>query len=142
MARSQGLLRMMHVREDRSSQSKWLANECRIRLAVVPGISKAISADQISRTSTWITLLDCAFLFFWGRIARIVSSEIKCDLPCDEDVFEEQDPFTHLRFSFRRNLTSRTALQALFDNAHSQALGATVLDTFILIHCRYYRHSE
>lgn len=87
---------------------------------------------MIASTSTWITLLDCAFLFFWGMPARIVSAEIRCDLPCDEAVFDEEDPFTHPSFAFSRGLTAPTAFRALFKN--TETLPLNMLDTFVLIH--------
>lgn len=76
--------------------------------------------------------MDCAFLFFRGILTRIVSTEIKCDLPCDEAVFDEENPFTHPSFALSRELTAPTAFRALFKNAGRLPLA--MLDTFILIH--------
>jgi hypothetical protein len=61
---------------------------------------------------------------------------MECDLPCEEVVFDEPDPFTHSKFRFRRDLTSRMAFCALLNSARSPAreLDITVLDSFVLIH--------
>jgi hypothetical protein len=60
-----------------------------------------------------------------------------CDLPCDEAVFDEEDPFTHTSFAFNRELTALSAFRLLFQN--TDRLPLTMLDTFILIHCRWLR---
>jgi hypothetical protein len=57
-----------------------------------------------------------------------------CDLPCDEAVFDEEDPFTHSGFAFSRGWTALTAFRALFKGTDSLPL--TMLDTFILVHCK------
>jgi hypothetical protein len=58
-----------------------------------------------------------------------------CDLPCDEAVFDEENPFTRPSFAFSRELTTSAAFRALFKDPGRLPL--TMLDTFILIHCKY-----
>lgn len=61
-----------------------------------------------------------------------MSAEIVCDLPCDEAVFDEEDPFTHPSFAFSRGLTAQTTFRALFKK--TEVLPLNMLDTFVLIH--------
>lgn len=89
------------------------------------------------RLTHYFVLLDCAFLFYKGLPLRIVSSEVECDLPCAEDIFDAAHPFTHPHFQFKRVTSTRTAFQAVFDARKDdpRLKELNVIDTFILIHC-------
>jgi hypothetical protein len=88
-----------------------------------------------------VHLTDCAFLFFKGMPLRIWDPEIECDLPCREEVFDAEHPFTHPNFSFRRPLTTQQACSALFATGQGQLQSGldtalTMLDSFVLIHSK------
>lgn len=90
-------------------------------------------------TATFFVLLDCAFLFFKGVPLRIALWEVECALPCDEEVFRSEHPFTHPRFRFERSLSAPEAFQALFPSSDNSltADDLTLLDTFVSIHCGF-----
>jgi len=84
-------------------------------------------------------LTDCAFLFFKGLSLEIWDPEIECDLPCHEEVFDAEHPFTHPDFLFRRPLTTQQAFSALFAETPPQSdlhAALTMLDSFVLIHSK------
>lgn len=112
-------------------------------------------ADNCS-TINIVSLLDCAFSFFQNYPCRLTYTEMECDLPCEESIFYSQHPFAEPNFRFTRNITVYEAFQQLFteepvssksifDRRQSlpgpfmqnlEDLQFTVLDMFILIHCR------
>jgi len=70
---------------------------------------------------------------------RVWDPEIECDLPCQEDIFDAEHPFTHPDFSFKRSLTAQQAFSALFVTEPAGSnydLGLTMLDCFVLIHSK------
>ncbi|KAK4551341.1 hypothetical protein LTR86_011228 [Recurvomyces mirabilis] len=90
----------------------------------------------MNRTSNYLVLTDCAFLFFQGIQPRLWDPEIQCDLSCPEDVFDAAHPFTHPDFSFKRASTAQQAFRTLFEARHEayHSTGLTMLDSFVLIH--------
>lgn len=103
-----------------------------------------------------IWLMDCAFAFYQNYPGRLTLSELDCDLPCAESIFEAPNPFTEESFRFSRGITIHQAFEQLFlgqAESHpsgtntprppSQDVGAvnsieqlslTVLDMNVLIH--------
>lgn len=65
---------------------------------------------------------------------RVMTSEIECDLACEEAIFDAAHPFTRPEFTFKRSMTVKTAFRALFNGA-PQEPGAksdlSMLDTFV-----------
>ncbi|CAK1367706.1 uncharacterized protein RHO25_013063 [Cercospora beticola] len=121
------MFKAAHQLDDRISERKWLLKEAKVR------------------TAAWLSLLDCAFLFFRGIPTRILTSEIMYGLPCVETVFEAEHPFALPQFSFCRAFNSQEAFQRLFFRQGSndtRILDLTVLDTFILIHMLYRYTSD
>lgn len=88
-------------------------------------------------TAHYVILVDCAFLFFRGLPLRVMTSEVECDLPCIETVFDAVHPFSEPDFAFRRSCPTMLVFQKLFleDVDCLTELGLTLLDTFIMIHC-------
>lgn len=98
------------------------------------------AAHITSRTITYIILLDCALLFFKGLPLRILSSEIECDLPCDESAFESEHLHIESLALFEPVYNARAAFRALFDSqitASELKRSLTILGTFILIHSMF-----
>jgi hypothetical protein len=88
-----------------------------------------------NRTANYMHLTDCAFLFFKGLSLRIWDPEIECDLPCHEEVFDAEHPFTHPDFYFSRSLTTQQAFGTLLTPLQSGLHASlTMLDSFVLIH--------
>ncbi|KAJ9631640.1 hypothetical protein H2203_000039 [Taxawa tesnikishii (nom. ined.)] len=141
VARKIDLPRSRQLPEDRISQSFWIEKESRIR------------------TMNIIWLMDCAFAFYQNYPGRLTLSELDCDLPCAESIFEAPNPFTEESFRFSRGITIHQAFEQLFlgqAESHpsgtntprppSQDVGAvnsieqlslTVLDMNVLIHVLY-----
>lgn len=84
-------------------------------------------------------LLDCGFLFYFGHPTRIALAEIKADLPCIEEIFDDPHPFTREDFGFRRSENHAATFAALFSKT-TVVFDSTVLDSFISIHCAYVSH--
>lgn len=92
-----------------------------------------------------ISLLDCAFSFYSNYPCRLTHTEMECDFPCQEAVFDSQHPFVEPNFRFSRGISVSEAFENLFGSPAnedgSQAgvpdriVDMTVLDMFILIHC-------
>ncbi|GAM37648.1 hypothetical protein TCE0_024r07737 [Talaromyces pinophilus] len=137
-ARRMELTRCQHLPEDRIHETLWIQKECRIR------------------TMNVIALLDCAFSFYSNFPCRITPSELECDLPCEESVFNCEHPFAQLKFRFTRETTIYEAFQHLFEDEpetsncqhgqhhsnycqHTPSIGTTftVTDMFLLIHILY-----
>uniref|UniRef100_A0A093XNL6 Transcription factor domain-containing protein n=1 Tax=Talaromyces marneffei PM1 TaxID=1077442 RepID=A0A093XNL6_TALMA len=137
-ARRMDLTRCQHLPEDRIHETLWIQKECRIR------------------TMNFIALLDCAFSFYSNFPCRLTPSELECDLPCEESVFNCEHPFAQLKFRFTRETTVYDAFQYLFDDEpetsncqhgqhhsnyckHSPSIGTTftVTDMFLMIHILY-----
>lgn len=100
-----------------------------------------------------IALLDCAFSFYSNFPCRLTPSELECDLPCEESVFNCEHPFAQLKFRFTRETTVYEAFQYLFEDEpetsncqhdqhhsnycqHAPSIGTTftVTDMFLMIH--------
>jgi hypothetical protein len=90
-----------------------------------------------------MTLLDCAFSFFANFPCRLSVSEMKFDLPCEEQFFASCHPFVEPNFTPSRRLTTYEAFQSLFgpkanlvpvQEKKSNPLGLNPMDMFILIH--------
>lgn len=90
-----------------------------------------------------MTLLDCAFSFFANFPCRLSVSEMKFDLPCEEQFFASCHPFAELDFTPSRKITTYEAFQSLFETKASSPpvqkrkanpLGLNPMDMFILIH--------
>lgn len=105
-----------------------------------------------------IALLDCAFSFYSNFPCRLTPSELECDLPCEESIFNCEHPFAQLKFRFTREATIYEAFQHLFDDEpetsdcqhgqshsnycqHNPSIGMTftVSDMFLLIHSMFDR---
>lgn len=135
------LLRTTHKLEDRVSERTWLNIESRIRYATkLAAVEAQLTGIEHSRVATYLTLLDCAFLFFRGIPLRILSSEIEGDFPCDEAVFDAEHPFAVPQFTFERSIRPRQAFMWLFSTERSrkeQLPDLIMLDTFVLIHSKF-----
>jgi hypothetical protein len=123
IARRLDLVKCRHQPHEQLQEHLWIQTECRIR---------AISV---------ISLLDCAFFFYQNYPCRLTHSEMECELPCEESVFQAEHPFSEPSFRFNRDITIYSAFQNLFkpmkqegQSADIYDMGLTVLDTFILIH--------
>jgi hypothetical protein len=123
VARRLELVKCRHQPHEQLQEDLWIQTECRIR---------AISV---------ISLLDCAFFFYQNYPCRLTHSEMECELPCEESVFQADHPFSEPNFRFTREITIYSAFQNLFEpvkkdgqSADIYDMGLTVLDTFILIH--------
>lgn len=90
-----------------------------------------------------ISLLDCAFFFYQNYPCRLTHSEMECELPCEESLFQSGHPFAEPGFRFTRNLTLYETFQNLFEPTSNDSpqrtpgsgqMDLTVLDMFILIH--------
>jgi len=122
-------------------EHQWIQTECRIRyllehLKVI--LLLFLTAD---RTMNIIALLDCAFCFYQNYPCRLTFSEMECELPCEEALFESEHPFLERNFRFTRGLTLCGAFQNLFDSSHKHGqspdpsqMNLTVMDMFLLIH--------
>ncbi|KAF7587891.1 hypothetical protein BBP40_006597 [Aspergillus hancockii] len=131
VARKMGLPKCAHrVEEEHLHEYLWIQRECRIR---------AIN---------FISLLDCAFSFYQNYPCRLSHTEMECELPCVESMFESQHPFQEPNFQYTRDISLSEAFQSLFEEEGSRATtpstpGSTVpgilasltlMDTFMLIH--------
>lgn len=123
IARRLDLVKCRHQPHEQLQEHLWIQTECRIR---------AISV---------ISLLDCAFFFYQNYPCRLTHSEMECELPCEESVFQAEHPFSEPSFRFNRDITIYSAFQNLFEPVKQEGqsadiydMGLTVLDTFILIH--------
>ncbi|KAF7114789.1 hypothetical protein CNMCM5793_000328 [Aspergillus hiratsukae] len=129
VARRIGLPKCRHMSHDRMDEYSWIQKECRIR------------------TMSIISLLDCAFSFYSNYPCRLTHTEMECDFPCQEAVFDSQHPFVEPNFRFSRDVSVSEAFENLFDspaNEDGSQAGVpdhiadmTVLDMFILIHLLY-----
>jgi hypothetical protein len=91
-----------------------------------------------------ITLMDCALSFFANFPCRLTVSEMRFDLPCEENLFSSSHPFAEPKFSPSRHLTTYEAFQSLFGQLKSTTvpnqgkkgnpLGLNPMDMFILVH--------
>jgi hypothetical protein len=92
-----------------------------------------------------MTLLDCAFSFFANFPCHLTVTEMKFDLPCEENLFASRNPFSEPTFKASRNLTTYEAFNSLFiqpnpqlsNHSKKNPLGLNPMDMFILIHCKY-----
>jgi hypothetical protein len=93
-----------------------------------------------------MTLLDCAFSFFANFPCRLIVTEMKFDLPCEEFLFSSQHPFSEPKFKISRELTTYEAFKSLFipeksspptSHGKKNPLSLNALDMFILIHRAY-----
>jgi hypothetical protein len=100
-----------------------------------------------------IVLLDCAFLFFQNYPCRLSHTELRCELPCEDIIFNSKHPFADPDFQFTRNTTILEGFQILFQYGLNQSqsspytspfspretnkLGLTMFDMFLLIHRKY-----
>jgi hypothetical protein len=119
------------------------------------GSVKNLKFGTLNRTSSYqhpntlsslmniMTLLDCAFSFFANFPCRLSVSEMKFDLPCEEQFFASCHPFAELNFTPSRRLTTYEAFQSLFgpkpnsvpgQERKGNPLGLNPMDMFILIH--------
>ncbi|RHZ55789.1 hypothetical protein CDV55_104432 [Aspergillus turcosus] len=129
VARRIGLPKCRHMPHDPMDEYSWIQKECRIR------------------TMSIISLLDCAFSFYSNYPCRLTHTEMECDFPCQEAVFDSQHPFVEPNFRFSRDISVSEAFENLFDspaNEDGSQAGVpdhiadmTVLDMFILIHLLY-----
>ena len=113
------------------------------------------------RTMNVIALIDCAFSFYSNFPCRLAPSELECDLPCEESVFNCEHPFAQLKFRFTRETTICGAFQHLFDDEpettncqhgpnhsnycqHTPSIGTsfTVTDMFLMIHSTLHGHFQ
>lgn len=98
-----------------------------------------------------VSLLDCAFSFYQNYPCRLSHAEMECEFPCDEFIFNSQQPFTEPNFRFTRETTISEAFQSLFEEYPSQESSSSrqntpltayesirmelrVFDMFIIIH--------
>ena len=98
-----------------------------------------------------LSLLDSAFLLFRNFPSRIAHSELKCDLACDESLFNSPHPLSEPNFRYTRGMRVWDAFQSLFDKrqphgvSHSSnpaglsnyihnPINLSLFDMFILIH--------
>lgn len=145
------LTRCQHLPEDRIHEALWIQKECRIRW-----VFRILPLDKFTnyyRTMNVVALLDCAFSFYSNFPCRLTPSELECDLPCEESVFNCEHPFAQLKFRFTRETTIYEAFQHLFDDEpetsncqhgpnhsnycqHTPSIGTTftVTDMFLMIH--------
>ena len=91
-----------------------------------------------------MTLLDCAFSFFANFPCRLLITEMKFDLPCEEVLFSSRHPFSEPKFKLSRGLTTYDAFKSLFIPeiqssmpSKRNPLRLNAMDMFILIHCAY-----
>ena len=122
----------MFVDTQRISSSVWLT--------IPPGDPYS---NIIPSLMNIMTLLDCAFSFFANFPCRLSVSEMKFDLPCEEQIFASCHPFAELNFTPSRRLTTYEAFQSMFgpkanlvpgQERKSNPLGLNPMDMFILIH--------
>ena len=98
-----------------------------------------------------LSLLDSVFLLFQNFPRRIAHSELKCDLVCDESLFNSTHPLSEPNFRYTRGIRVRDAFQSLFDKRHPRSVShslspaglsnyihdpidLTFFDMFVLIH--------
>ncbi|KAJ6151208.1 hypothetical protein N7470_007802 [Penicillium chermesinum] len=125
IARRLKLTKSRHLPHEGASEQMWIQTECRIR------------------TMSFISLLDCAFLFFQNYPCRLTMSDTECEFPCSDALFKSEHPFADPTFRLSRNLTIREAFQNLFvatpfaspqPTPETNRMDLIVLDMFILIH--------
>jgi hypothetical protein len=102
----------------------------------------------MTRLMNIITLFDCALSFFANFPCRLTVSEMRFDLPCEENLFSSGHPFEEPKFTPSRHLTTYEAFQSLFGQLNpttvpnqgkkGNPLGLNPMDMFILIHCRLF----
>ncbi|KAJ6113378.1 hypothetical protein N7523_006695 [Penicillium sp. IBT 18751x] len=138
VARRLSLVKCQHTSVEQL-EHQWIQTECRIRF--VSTHESVYFLLIVGRTTSIISLLDCAFFFYQNYPCRLTHSEMECELPCEESVFESPHPFSEPNFRFSRRLTLYGAFQNLFDSSHVAGqspdptqMDLTVLDMFILIH--------
>jgi len=105
-----------------------------------------------ARLMNIITLLDCALCFFANFPCRLTVSEMKFDLPCEEQLFASSTPFSEPKFNPSRHITTYEAFQSLFgqlkpttvpnQGKKGNPLGLNPMDMFILIHCKIYLNPD
>lgn len=85
-----------------------------------------------------VVLIDCAFSFFNNYPCRLVASELECDLPCAEALFDSQHPYSEPGFAFARPFTVNGAFEQFFAYGDGSepvsSARLTVFDMFITIH--------
>ncbi|KAK1141811.1 hypothetical protein N8T08_008476 [Aspergillus melleus] len=133
VARRIGLPKCRHQLDERTHEGLWIQKECRIR------------------TMAYVSLLDCAFVFYQNYPCRLSHTEMESDFPSAEAVFASGHPFQERKFQLKREFNISDTFQSLFHEHGSQdsspldlsmssvnALsGLTFLDMFILIHMLY-----
>ena len=142
VARRLSLPKCRHTQQEQL-EHQWIQTECRIRyVSKTPQTAPSLTPD---RTISIISLLDCAFFFYQNYPCRLTHSEMECELPCEEAIFEAEHPFSEPNFRFTRDLTLYGAFQNLFDPSHEAGqspdpsqMDLTVLDMFILIHGTFF----
>jgi hypothetical protein len=138
VARRLSLVKCRHTPQEQL-EHQWIQTECRIRY-----VSDALWVSHFLtpyRTISIISLLDCAFFFYQNYPCRLTHSEMECELPCEESIFDSEHPFADPNFRFTRDLTLYGAFQHLFDSSQEAGqspdpsqMNLTVMDMFILIH--------
>ncbi|KAI9037717.1 uncharacterized protein KD926_000058 [Aspergillus affinis] len=133
VARRIGLPKSRHQLEERTHEGLWIQKECRIR------------------SMSYISLLDCAFVFYQNYPCRLSHTEMESDFPCAEAVFASGHPFQEPKFQLMREFNISDTFQSLFHEHSSKTSspsgfsmsgvnmlsGLTFLDMFILIHMLY-----
>lgn len=92
---------------------------------------------------TIIAFLDCSFAFYANLPPRLTTTELRCDLPCDNTVFKAAHPFSVTKFTPCRGSTINEKFQQFFEpECHPVAGGldpkTTVLnvqDMFLVAYC-------
>ena len=106
-------------------------------------------------TMAYISLLDCAFVFYQNYPCRLSHTEMESDFPSAEAVFASGHPFQERKFQLKREFNISDTFQNLFHEHGSQASspsdlsmssvnvlsGLTFLDMFILIHSKSSSYS-
>lgn len=127
VARRLSLPKARHEQHSSVSEAQWILKESQIRLMNI------------------MALLDCAFSFFANFPCRLVLSEMKFDLACEENLFSSPNPFAERNFIASRHITIQDAFRSLFAQVNldvvpnqgdkDNPLGLNPTDMFALIHC-------
>ncbi|KAL1310479.1 hypothetical protein AAFC00_000769 [Neodothiora populina] len=133
--REMGLTRTRHLPEDSISEQAWIRKECQVRIM------------------NCIWLVDCSFIFFVNFPPHFDVTEMQCDLPSKDSLFESLHPFSLPDFSPSRRTTILDILQDYLHpekdvdgrcidplskfNAGPTGKGMLAFDTFVVIHALY-----
>jgi hypothetical protein len=100
----------------------------------------------MNRLMNIITLFDCALAFFANFPCRLMVSEMRFDLPCEESIYSSSHPFAEPKFTPSRQLTTFDAFQSLFgqlkptpvpnQGRKGNPLGLNPMDMFIVVHSK------